>query len=150
MGLRALDIKKEEPKISKWSLLLVISAAVIFTIISIVTVGVGAYMVLSNKTTPPEEPVVIEPTTTVSTSTTTSSIIPTTTVQASTSTTSTTTSTSTTIPCGGEFQDPCAGNKCDSGFTIGSTGKCHPLECAPSVNSGRGGCGAFALNYCKG
>ena len=82
-------------------------------------------------------------TTTTSTSTTSStSTIPTT-------TTSTIPTTTTTL-CGGEYQPPCE-DGCNLGFIIGSTGTCHPKgPCAPSVSSGRDGCGSFALSFCAG
>jgi len=84
-------------------------------------------------------------TTTTSTSTTTTSstsTIPTT-------TTSTIPTTTTTL-CGGEYQPPCE-DGCNLGFIVGSTGTCHPKgPCAPSVPSGRDGCGSFALSFCAG
>ena len=81
-------------------------------------------------------------TTTTSTSTTSTSTIPVT-------TTSTIPTTTTTL-CGGKFQPPCE-DGCNLGFIVGSTGNCHPKgPCAPSVSSGRDGCGSFALSFCAG
>jgi len=63
----------------------------------------------------------------------------------------TTTTTTTTIPCGGDMQPPCqtGAEGCDEGIILGADNICHTPTCAPSVKSGRDGCGAFALKFCQ-
>ena len=95
------------------------------------------------------EPAVVGKVTATETDATTSTTTSTPTTSTSTITTSTT-STSTTTLCGGEYQPPCE-DGCNLGFIVGSTGNCHPKgPCAPSVSSGRDGCGSFALSFCAG
>jgi len=93
-------------------------------------------------------------TTTIKITTTTS----TTTKPKTTTTTTLIPTTTTTIvekneKCGGDWEPPCETQsglkKCNEGYVIGSEGFCHILECAPSVPSGREGCGGWALNYCR-
>lgn len=90
--------------------------------------------------------------------TTTSTVISTTTTSTPTTSstiklsTTTSSSTTTTISCGGDWEKPCKteeGEKCNVGNVLGSEGLCHTPECAPSVPSGKGGCGAFALQFCQ-
>lgn len=93
-----------------------------------------------------------------STSSTTSTVLSTTTTSTSTTSstiklTTTTSSTTTTISCGGDWEKPCKteeGEKCNVGNVLGSEGLCHTPECAPSVPSGKEGCGGFALQFCQG
>ncbi|MCG2782767.1 MAG: hypothetical protein L6243_04180 [Candidatus Altiarchaeales archaeon] len=98
------------------------------------------------------EPVVVGKVTATDTTTTTSTTTSTSTTSTSTipATTTSTIPTTTTTLCGGEYQPPCE-DGCNLGFIIGSTGNCHPKgPCAPSVSSGRDGCGSFALSFCAG
>jgi len=60
--------------------------------------------------------------------------------------------TTSTIACGGDGELQCETDKglaCNIGFILGSGNVCRPKECAPSVASGKEGCGAWALNYCR-
>ncbi|MFH1836090.1 MAG: hypothetical protein ABH851_07880 [Methanobacteriota archaeon] len=121
-----------------------LSVLILFSL-GTITIGGAAYLMI------PHEEKVMEPEVNESvTSTSTSTSTSTTTSSTTTSTTTTsTTSTTTTTLCGGEFDKPCEDQSCMEGFTIGSLNLCQPIECSPSVPSGKEGCGAFALQYCK-
>lgn len=54
--------------------------------------------------------------------------------------------------CGDEYELPCKtenGSFCNKGTIVGADGLCHKLECAPTIPSGKEGCGGWALNWCK-
>ena len=118
----------------------------------------GQYILEAEASTTTSTTTTTSSTTTTSTSTTTTIETTTTTSTTTTSTTTsttTTTSTSTTVPCGGDLQPPCeegdpnGEDGCDEGNVLGADEICHMLTCAPSVESGQRGCGAFALRFCQ-
>lgn len=148
MSLKKAGIRKEASKRGKYSAIAFIGMLSVLIIISTIAVGVGAYVALANKSEPAEPPAV-DVSTTITPTTSTITITTTSAPPTTSSTTTTSTSSTTTTLCSGKFQEPCLGTGCNLGFIIGSTGLCHPLGCAPSTSSGRGGCGAFALNYCQ-
>jgi hypothetical protein len=96
-----------------------------------------------------KEPAFVHITTTTSSTTTTTSAPPTT-LTAYTTLSSTTVSTTTTLPCGGDYEPPCFVDEawvCNDERILGSDFLCKEVSCAPTVPSGRIGCGSWALDW---
>ena len=138
-GAKAKRPRKQERNGVGMHVILMTTMFLFLALFSAYSTGSTEYAVVGKAIAPVETTTT---TSTTSTSTSTTSTIST--------TTTTSTSTSTTTLCGGEYQPPCE-DGCNLGFIIGSTGNCHPKgPCAPSVSSGRSGCGSFALSFCAG
>ncbi len=87
----------------------------------------------------------------VTTSTTSTSLITTITSTSLITTTSSSLVTTTTPECGSDWEPPCENEseqECAPGYDIGAEGLCHEVECAPSVPSGKEGCGVWAVREC--
>jgi hypothetical protein len=166
-----LDNEGEDVEDGGSSLKLAFLAILVFSLLSMITVGALTFVMLDNHKSPVNDPGGVDVTKSTTTTTSTTTItIPTTT------TTTTTTSTTTTTLCGGEFQTPCGdgcsdgyvmgvvglcqscggefqlpcddGN-CSDGYMLGNMNVCQPVTCNPSILSGKEGCGSWALNFCR-
>ena len=139
------DRKREQKKV------ILVAGVVGLLILITVVLGAGVFIAYSVAVDANAEEPVIEhdfipiPATSTTTSTSTTS----TTTTSITSTTTTTSSTTTTTLCGGDLLKPCEVGGCDPGFVLDSQGLCQDPECVPSIESGRDGCGSFALRYCQ-
>lgn len=150
MSLQTKSEEKEKHK-GKHSYGVILAVAVLFFLVTaaVIAISVGAYVASKVENSPQSQNKTY--TTTSSTTSTSTSLVSTSTVSSTTSSLPTTTVEVVEIVCGGEGEDACRNPpECEKGLTKNSKGICVTLGCVPSVNSGKEGCGAFALSFCQG
>ncbi|MFH0860620.1 MAG: hypothetical protein V1921_05420 [Candidatus Altiarchaeota archaeon] len=148
MTLQAKKKTKKEQKSGNVTLILIL--LVVFLMGSVgVAVSVAAYVASKAENDPQSQ--VRTYTTSTSVTSTSTSIVSTSTVYVMTSVPTTTSVRPTTTVCGGLGEEACRNSgECQKGLVRNSGGICVDPNCAPSVASGREGCGEFALNFCRG